>query len=385
LKIALVHMRHAHAGGTERYLEQVATFLAERGDEVTIVCRSHESAPHPAVRFELLRPLALGAAARMHGFARAVERHVSARSYDLVYGLGKTWTHDVVRLGGGCHATYLERAHVAASKPWERALGARTRKHRLALSIEERALAPGRVLRVVVNSRMVADDVARRHGVPAERIALVHNGVDLERYSPALRATAGRALRTEVGLAPDERVALFLGSGYGRKGLDVALAALARTRDLRLLVVGYDSELARHRELARKLGVAERALFLGGRRDTEACYAAADLYVLPTRYDPFANTTLEALASGLPVITSASNGASELIEEGVHGSVLASAADHETLAARMSEWSEPERLRRGAQAARALAERHSARSKCAQSAAVLDAVAQEKRAALATS
>jgi len=383
MRVALVHMRQAATGGTERYLNLTAAFLAERGDEVTVVCRSHEDPPHPAVRFERLRPLALGAASRLQSFARAVEAHVRHASYDVVYGLGKTWTHDLVRLGGGCHATYLELAHAATLKPWERLLGARARKHRLALAIEARALAPGRYRKVVVNAQMVADDVERRHGVPKERIALVYNGVDLERYTPARRATSGAALRRELGFAERDTVLLFLGSGYGRKGLDLVLAAVAelapRAPNLKLLVVGYDSEQPRYESRARALGLAERARFLGGRRDTETCYAAADLYVLPTRYDPFANTTLEALASGLPALTSRSNGAHELLEEAVSGSVLASLDDPATLARTLEPWLAPERLAAGARAARALAERHSARSKSAQTAALLDAVAQELR------
>src|SRR6185295_18991211 len=109
MRLALTHLRHARTGGTERYLNGLAGFLAARGHEVTIVCRSHAAPPHPAVRFETLRGLALGGAWRTWSFARAVERHVTehgaesalaGRRYDLVVGLGRTWTQDVLRLGG---------------------------------------------------------------------------------------------------------------------------------------------------------------------------------------------------------------------------------------------------------------------------------------------
>src|SRR5687768_9160860 len=109
MRIALVHMRHARSGGTERYLNQLAMFLAGRGDDVGIVCRSHVEPPHPAVRFHELRPMSIGGAWRMWAFARAVERWVEAKrgEFDLVVGLGKTWSHDVMRLGGGVQRTYL--------------------------------------------------------------------------------------------------------------------------------------------------------------------------------------------------------------------------------------------------------------------------------------
>lgn len=384
MRVALVHLRHAYTGGTERYLNLLAAFLAERGDEVTIVCRSHERPPHPSVRFEELRPIAIGATARMKSFAQAVEQHVAASSYDVVYGLGKTWTHDVVRLGGGCQATYIELAHSATLKPWERALQIGEGKLEAALAIEKKALAPGNYQRVVVNSRMVARDVQARHGVPAEKIDLVYNGADLERYAPALRATSGAALRKELGLGASEFVVLFLGSGYGRKGLDVVLAGFADAArvhaQLRLLVVGHDSDQPRYETMARKMGLVGRVCFLGGRRDTEACYAASELYVLPTRYDPFANTTIEALASGVPVITSANNGASELLDGGGAGTVLPNAGDAKGVAEGIRSWCDPAHWQRGATAARAVAEKHSARAKCAESAAILDHVARSKQA-----
>ena len=141
-----------------------------------------------------------------------------------------------------------------------------------------------------------------------------------------MRAGAGAALRAELGFAAGEPVVLFLGTGYARKGLDLLIdafpALLAREPRARLLVVGYDSARASFEQRARELGIAGRVTFSGGRADPEAWYTAADLYALPTRYDPAAYTTLEALASGLPVITSTTNGAGELIEPRVQGSLV---------------------------------------------------------------
>jgi len=364
MHIALVHMRHAETGGTERYMNQLAAHLCERGHAVSIVCRSHEAPPHPGVRFVRLRRRTLGSAWRMWAFARAVEAHVGAASYDLVVGLGKTWTHDVVRLGGGCHASYLELAHRDAQRPLERWLGLDAPKQRLALEIERRALAPCAFRRAICNARMVQRDLERRHGAPSERIDVIHNGVDLERFHPRLRAAEGAALRAELGLAVAQPLVLFLGTGYGRKGLRELLEAFpalrARAPRAQLLVVGYDSHAARYAEHARRLGLASCVRFAGGRRDAPVCFAAADLYALPTRYDPFAYTSLEALASGLPVITTRDNGASELIEEGVHGSVLERARGPGALARALIEWSDPERLAAGSRAARALALEHGA-------------------------
>lgn len=386
MQIALVHMRHAHTGGTERYLNLVAKDLAEAGHEPVVVCRSHEQAPHPGVRFEVVRPFTLTAAQRMATFAHAVERHVERADYDVVFGLGKTWSHDVIRLGGGCHATYLELAHDATLTPLERWLGKGKRKHRLALEIEARALAPdsrrigGARPLVITNSELVKRDVVRRHGVDPARVEVIYNGTDTTRFRPALRATAGAELRAELGWSAGEEVLLFLGTGYGRKGLDVVLQAVARLRaarpGLRLLVVGYDSSQARFEAEAARLGIAEVTRFLGGRRDAERCFAAADVYALPTRYDPFANSTLEALASGLPTITTPTNGGAELIEPGVSGHVLISPAGSpqqtEELAAATDHWLANRAA--GGAAARQTAERHDARHMTAATRAQLEAL-----------
>jgi UDP-glucose:(heptosyl)LPS alpha-1,3-glucosyltransferase len=362
MKIALVHMRHAATGGTERYLNQLAAHLALLDHHVTIVCRRHEAPPHPTVRFAVLHPVALGSTQRMWAFARAVERHVAQASYDVVFGLGKTWTHDVIRLGGGCHQTYLERTHAAARRVCVRHLGTGWLRNRLALTIEARALAPGAYMRVLTNSEMVKRDVMHRYSIPRDKITVIHNGVDLERFHPRHRIGAGAMLRRACGFQAEHTVVVFLGTGYHRKGLDRLLEVfpvLLRQRPAaRLLVIGYDSGLERWQARAKHLGLQAQVCFLGGRRDPEVCYSAGDLYVLPTRYDPFANSTLEALASGLPVITTTTNGGCEVLEHNIHGAILRDADDTEALLQALLQWTERARLQHGAQAARARAERH---------------------------
>lgn len=381
VKIALTHMRHAHAGGTERHLNQLATHLAAAGHDVTILCRSHEAAPHPAVRMRQLRSFAVGATWRVRAFAKDVERHVRTEHYDLVYGLGRTWTQDVLRLGGGSHATYLELAHEATRVGFKRLRAPFERKHSAWLEIERRAFSDPRLARVVVNARMVQQDIMCRYGLPADRFELIYNGVDTQRFTPARRAAGGAALRRDCGIPAEALVALFLGSGYGRKGLDGVLRAFAasRHRSAHLIVVGYDSAQSSFQSLAATLGVAARTHFLGGRRDAEDCFAAGDLYLLPTRYDPFANTTLEALATGLPVLTTLTNGAHELLSSGVEGEVLPQPEDVSAWTLALDSWLDPARLAIASPAARRLALGHTVESKMRQSMELLERVLEHKR------
>lgn len=377
MRIALVHIKHAASGGVEAYLTNLARHLAQAGHEVAIVCNRHGEAPHPAVRFVRLRPFHLGGASKLWAFARAVERHVARVRYDVVYGLGKTWSHDVVRMGGGSHQTYLDLVAGYERRRFPPPLGLWL-KDRMALAIEARSVAPANCRLVITNSEMVKRDMCDRHHLPSERVLVIHNGVDGERFHPRLRAGAGARLREECGFTGEHQVLLFLGSGYTRKGLDLILRAfpdlLRRRPSVRLLVVGYDSALPRYRTLAQDLGISAAVRFLGGRTDVPACYGAADLYVLPTRYDPFANSTLEALASGLPVITSDTNGGAEVITPAA-GEVIA----YGDLAVRLGEamyaWSDPQRLAQARDGARAAAERHPLEEKMKAAVAVLEGLA----------
>ncbi|GAA3904894.1 glycosyltransferase family 4 protein [Halomonas cibimaris] len=329
MKIALVHMRHAASGGTERFLNALSRYLAERSEDVTIICRSHVAPSHPAIRFVRLRPLSVGKAQRMWRFARAVERHIRAADYDLVYGLGKTWTHDLLRIGGGTVHHHL------AAKPQSQ----QRRKDRIAARIEAKAMAPGAYYHVVSNSRQSDREIAEAYGVPAERRSVIHNFVDTRRFDPARLGDEPHELARELGLESAKAPTfLFLGTGYERKGLAAALKAFALLEsDATLLIVGRDSRQAEYEALARQLGVAERCRFLGEQSAPERYFALADCYLLPARYEPFGFTVLEALACGTPVITTRHCGAQEVVTPEV-ATVLERADDARALADAMTYW-----------------------------------------------
>jgi UDP-glucose:(heptosyl)LPS alpha-1,3-glucosyltransferase len=188
--------------------------------------------------------------------------------------------------------------------------------HHYVCGAERRMFADPALRAVICNSGMVRDEIRRRFGVLPEKLHVIYNGVDLALFHPRERAARRAAAREDLGLAAGETLFLFVGSGFARKGLDAAVAALAACGNpaFRLAVVGRDREAARFAAAAGAQG--DRVLFLGGREDVHALYAAADCFMLPTRYDPFPNTVLEALAMGLPVIVGRRSGAAEIIEPG---------------------------------------------------------------------
>lgn len=159
---------------------------------------------------------------------------------------------------------------------------------------------------VVAVSESIRDELIGLD-VPAARIELIYNGVDTDEFQP------GPADRNELGLPDDVPLCLFAGDiRTPRKNLDTVLHALVDASGTHLGIAG-NAEGSPYPALARALGVDERVHFLGFRRDLPALMRAADFFVFPSRYEPFGLVVLEALASGLPVITSQNVGAAEVV------------------------------------------------------------------------
>ncbi|NNG00677.1 MAG: glycosyltransferase family 4 protein [Desulfobacteraceae bacterium] len=367
MKIAVTHPRQSWLGGTERYLNHLSAYLAEKGHRVTIICRHHESPPHPDVNFITLKPVGIGVGHRNWRWAKAVERNVAEKEYDVVIGLGRTWSQDIYRLGGGCHRSYYEMVHRVMNHKIKQFLTLSIIKHTLYNAIEKKALSTLFDQKIVCNSKMVKADIQARYRIPESHISVIYNGVDLEHFHPGHRNGKGLKLRRKCGFKDDEFVILFLGNGYKRKGLDLLLPAfrtISKNRpDARLLVVGRDKNINWYKSLGRNLNIQDRTIFIGKQKDVAACYNAADLYVLPTRYDPFANSTLEAMACGLPAVTTRRNGASELIVEGIHGSVIG--IDEAELVRQLHYWSVNGRAETAGVNARQLSEKHGIETKMA--------------------
>ena len=244
------------------------------------------------------------APARVLVLALAARLAVRRGAWDAVQSHERTLSQDVYRAGEGCH-----RAYLAAMGPrYHR----RAAYHRLLLALERRVFT--RTPEIVAISRRGAEEIAGLYGVPAARLTVIYNGVDLERYHPDNRQRDRAAARAEAGVPAEAWLALFAGSGFERKGLMTAVEALARLGDtrVRLLVLGK-GDTRPYQAMAERLGVAARVTWLGPRPDIERWYAAADALAMPTRYEPFGNVHLEALASGLPVVTTTRAGGAEVV------------------------------------------------------------------------
>ena len=269
-------------------------------------------APVRGVTLHTLSLPPLPSAARVLALAMNARLAVRRGAWDVVQSHERTLCQDVYRAGEGCHRAYL------ASQERPRARGL---YHRIVLALERRVFA--RTPNIVAIADAGRREIETLYGVAPGRVTVVYNGVDLERFHPLNRAKYRETARTEAGIAPRAFTVLFVGSGFARKGLATTLAAFAALsdRESRLVVLGKDDAQA-YRSAAARLGVGERIAWLGARADPERWYAAADIVVLPSRYEPFGNVHLEALASGLPVVASSHAGGAEVIADGINGAVV---------------------------------------------------------------
>jgi UDP-glucose:(heptosyl)LPS alpha-1,3-glucosyltransferase len=170
-------------------------------------------------------------------------------------------------------------------------------------------------------SEGVAEELREHYPGLDGRVVAIQNGVDTERFAPGLHAPRARALRERLGIAPERRVALFVGGEWGRKGLEPAIRALAPAPEWDLVVAG-SGDAERYRALADSIGVGEAVHWLGVFGDVPLLYELADALVFPSSYEAFPLVALEAAASGLPILATPINGIRELVRDGEEGFLI---------------------------------------------------------------
>ena len=299
MKIALVRRGFSATGGAEAYLLRLAAELACRGHELTLVT----SGDWPAKAWPY-GPLLRLPGQTPSSFASAFARR--PRTWEVSFALDRVPGCDIFRAGDGVHAAWLQRR--SAFEPrWKSFLRRWSPKHGALLLLERQVIASTPYL--IANSQMVAREITQWHNIPSARIHVIPNGL-----ASTVPLEPREQARAALGISSDTYVVLFVGTGWQRKGLKHAVEAVQRLPAPALLLAagrGFPQSFA-----------SPRVRLLGPARNLTTLFAASDAFVLPTLYDPFSNACLEALAAGLPVITTSANGFSEIIEPRRHGSIV---------------------------------------------------------------
>jgi UDP-glucose:(heptosyl)LPS alpha-1,3-glucosyltransferase len=357
MKIALVRQRYTAFGGAERFVARAIESLRAQGAAVTLLAREWAPADQgdDSKQRLICDPFYLGSVWRDWGFSRCVCRALRKNHFDLVQSHERIPCCDVYRAGDGVHREWLRQRRRTLGLLGRSGLWLNPYHHYLR-GAERRLFASPKLKAVICNSHMVKSEIRHYFGVPEARLHVIYSGVDTRKFHPGIRETHRATLRAALGIPENGPLFLFVGSGFERKGVAALLAAMAQMPpEAHLLVVGKDKKQGKFEAFARKHGLGPRTRFLGGQEDVIPFYAAADAFVLPTLYDPFPNAALEAMACGLPVITSHKSGAAEFIRQGENGYVC-DALDVAALADHMRQFLSPKRSATLGRAARASVE-----------------------------
>lgn len=372
MKVALIRRHFSATGGAELYLQRLLEALARMGHELHLYA---ESWTEKLEGVTLHRVAVSGSRAeRPARFGDAVQRELATQQFDCVFSLERTLQQDVYRAGDGVHRVWLRRRREFAPV-WKRPFVGLGAFHRNLLRLEAGTFDPRNTRHVIVNSEMVRREIREHFAFPAERIHLVRNGVDIARFQRVARDEA----RMRFGIKENDYLLLFVGSGWERKGLRYLFDAL-RSINRQTLALGLAAGMLQFVALGRDVSATLKAtltgvppdrpvqpppsppavpdtlkllvvgkgrkpantppnvIFAGSIADTELAYAAADLFVFLPIYEPAANVVFEALAAGLPVITSAQNGAGEMIEEDENGNVVDDPSDTRSVVEAIAYW-----------------------------------------------
>jgi UDP-glucose:(heptosyl)LPS alpha-1,3-glucosyltransferase len=375
MKIGLViESLNPGRGGAEQWTSQFAAWLVKAGHEVHVVASQFGAEMPGIIRHPIHQP-----ASRID-FALAAERLLDSLSLDVVHDMGSGWHCDVFQPHGGSRTAAFEQNLLLLPR-WLRGLKRQTSRC-LPRYREFQRLAKGQYMAqqriFIALSRMVAHDFERFHGVRRSQIRLVYNGVDVKRFSPEHRSQYRQIVRDELGVTDDETLLLIVAHNFRLKGVPTLVSAVRRLRDegchVKAAIVG-----GKRRGRVDAGSTDPGVVYMGPADDTVPYYAAADLYVQPTFYDPCSLVVLEALASGLPVVTSHYNGAGELMTPGVEGYLVNDPANANELTECLRPLVDPAKRAPMAVAARELALRHSLDCNCRELLAVYEEVTASRR------
>ncbi len=343
MKVALVvEWLDAWRGGAETSTLQFLHHLMESGVEVHVFTRSRPS-PTPGLSVQSINGASMSRTRQSVTFTHRVERQLQAGSFDVIHAISPCRVADIYQPRGGTVAETVERnLALIASAParhLKRYANRLNFKQRHLLTLERRIMGGGDKPLVVAISEYVQRQLTRHYALPAERIRRIYNGVNPDEANDRERAEDRSTIREEFGIAASDCLVLLIAHNFRLKGVQrwmeaLSLLASRGVTGIRSLVIGKGDSERWHR-LASRLRIADRLTFTGPSERVTAFRHAADVLVHPTYYDPCSRVVLEAMATGLPCVTTRWDGAAEMIRDGENGFVLDDPGDVEAIADRV--------------------------------------------------
>lgn len=367
MKIAL-NIEHftPSKGGAERYVYDLAREMGAMGYEVHVFSTDGIDIPNSNIVLHIVPIIKWPKILSTLSFIINSAIQIKKVGFDIVHVFGKNIYMNVFQPLGGSHkASFIQNLH-SVGNPFYRAIKFFTSlislKKLLFFYLEKVQLRAKKDLRMIAISKMVRDAFIKYYNFPAENMDVVYNGIDLQRFHPRNKDIYREKVRTSLGIPMDKKVLVFIANNFRLKGLESAIRVLANvrrrtaSREFVLLVVGRGRQRW-FKKIAKKLGCLEDIIFVGYKDKVEEYIACADICFQPSFYDPGSLVVLEALASGVPVVTTRFNGMSEIITDGQEGFVVDEPRDIEELTDKIIFFKDELNLKRCSINARHLAER----------------------------
>ncbi|MBI3610827.1 MAG: glycosyltransferase family 4 protein [Nitrospirae bacterium] len=345
MKIAMLTKHFNFRNGSSRVIHEISERLSVRGHEVHIFCNKRPDSYTGTAILRHLPMLPFGSWSRVLSFSIGCSLSVQRTLFDIVHGHGNSRHQDLATVHVCRQANLLARGRPLSR--WDPHLWLERRQFE----------APG-LLRIITPSEMVKRDLHRHYQIPLDRMVVIPNGVDPDRFHPDVRLRYREEMRKKHGIHDGELIVLCVASGnFVNRGILNLYAALRRLEDprLRVMIIGGD-RLGRFQRAADEL--RSRLVFVPFTEMIERYYGAGDALVFPSYYDTFGQVVLEAMACGLPVVVSARAGASEIVTDGKDGLTLKDPEDAAALAERLRLLADPALRERLGRAARQTALRY---------------------------
>lgn len=326
-KIVILKSHLQNLGGAEKYTVRLAEAFLIKGCDVTFLTAGQINKKlnlSPKIHCVHFPKTSKFGFLQLKSYDKYCNTWLSNNSPDIVFGMDRNSFHTHYRASNGVHAAYL--AHRSKQENFLKRLSFKINPlHRTILNFEKSLFESPHLKTLFTNSRLVKEEVLNYYNVDSKKIHVVHNGVEwheMESYFSEWQTTKSTCLRN-LGLNASAYQFLFIGNDYKRKGLEQLLHALTlfKNADFQLSVIGKEKNINSFKRLAAKFNLEKKVFFFGMRSDIYNFYQMADCLVIPSIYDPFANVTIEGLAMGLFIVTSSSNGGSEILTSD-NGSII---------------------------------------------------------------
>lgn len=321
MKIALIRKKFSFHGGAEKYVSSLLGELIKQGHNITFLCSKWEKTEN--FTFKKIPIIKINSFFSLISFAIFSYIKTDPKEFDIVHSFEKTLKQDIYRAGDGCHIEFLKKRFKNMSLLRKISIIINP-FHIASILIEKHIFKTSK--HIIAISEMGKNEIISNYNVSPEKISVIYNGVDNEKFSPANTPKYKKIIREKYNINDNDFLILFVGSGFTRKGLPFLIKSLTNEKinssQIKLLVTGKEKNIKQYKKMVKKLKLDKRVIFCGPQKNIEQIYAAGDCLVMPAIYEPFGNVALEAMSTGIPVIASTNCGAYEVIEENKNGFII---------------------------------------------------------------